>query len=95
VVERTAALAPNRLALLTPFAPACNRLLSLPEETRARLDGTPSNRLVADLRQRAAALSDFLSIDPFRLLDGLDVPIRRIAHAHTLAMRAWIGFVRH
>ena len=92
VVQRVAAFAPDRLELLTTFAPSCKRLLSLPEETRARLDDTPSDRLVAEGRDRVAALSDFLAIDPLRLLAGLDAPIHRIAHAHTLAMR--IGRVR-
>jgi hypothetical protein len=92
VVQRAAALAPDRLELLTTFAPSCKRLLSLSEETRARLDETPSDRLVAEGRLRVAALSDFLAIDPHRLLAGLDAPIRRIAHAHTLALR--IGRVR-
>ena len=92
VVQRAAALAPDRLELLTTFAPSCKRLLSLSEETRARLDDTPSDRLVAEGRLRVATLSDFLAIDPHRLLAGLDAPIRRIAHAHTLALR--IGRVR-
>ena len=91
VVQRVAALAPDRLELLTTFAPSCKRLLCLPEETRARLDDTPSDRLVAEGRLRVAALSDFLAIDPHRLLAGLDAPIRRIAHAHTLALRYWSG----
>ena len=75
VVQRAAALAPDRLELLTTFAPSCKRLLSLSEETRARLDDTPSDRLVAEGRLRVAALSDFLAIDPHRLLAGLDAPI--------------------
>ena len=87
VVQRAAALAPDRLELLTRVAPSCKRLLSLPEETRGRLDDTPSDRLVAEGRRRVAALSDFLAADRLRLLVGLDAPIRRIAHAHTLAMR--------
>ena len=92
VVQRAAALAPDRLELLTTFAQFCKRLLSLSEETRARLDDTPSNSLVAEGRLRVAALSDFLAIDPHRLLAGLDAPFRRIAHAHTLALR--VGRVR-
>ena len=92
VVQRAAALAPDRLELLTAFAQFCKRLLSLSEETRARLDDTPSNSLVAEGRLRVAALSDFLAIDPHRLLAGLDAPFRRIAHAHTLALR--VGRVR-
>ncbi len=63
VVQRVAALAPDTLELLTTFAPSCKRLLSLPEETRARLDHTPLDRLVAEGRRRVAALSDFLAID--------------------------------
>jgi len=82
VVQRAAGLAP-----VTIFAASCKRLLSLPEEARARLDETPSDRLVAEGRRRVAALSDFLAIDPHRMLAGLDAPIRRIAFAHTLAMR--------
>src|SRR5208337_2177893 len=53
---------------------------------------TPSDRLVAKGHHRVAALSDFLAIDPHRLLAGLDAPIRQIAHAHILALR--IGRVR-
>ena len=74
VVQRAAALAPDRLELLTTFAPSCKRLLSLSEETRARLDDTPSDSLVAEGRLRVATLSDFLAIDPHRLLAGLDAP---------------------
>src|SRR4029077_8937704 len=92
VVQRAADLAPDRLELLTTFPQFCKRLLSLSEETKARLDDTPSDRLVAEGRLRVAALSDFLAIDPHRLLAGLDAKIRRIAHAHTLALR--IGRVR-
>ena len=92
VVQRTAALAPDRLEMLTTFAQSCKRLLGLSEETRARLDDRPSDRLVAEGRRRVATLSDFLAIDPHRLLAGLDPPIRRIAHAHTLALR--VGRVR-
>ena len=87
VADRAAALALDRLELLTTFAPSCKQLLSLPEEIRARLDDTPSDSLVAEGRRRVATLSDFLAIDPHRLLDGLDAPVRRIAYAHTLAMR--------
>ena len=86
VVQRVGALAPYR-ELLTTLAPSCKRLLSLPGETRARLDDTPSDRLVAEGRRRVAALSDFLAIDPLRRLTGLDESIRRICYAHTLAMR--------
>jgi Protein of unknown function (DUF4011)/REase_MTES_1575/AAA domain len=92
VAQRAAALAPDRLELLTTFAPSCKRLLSLPQETRARLDDMPLDSLVAEGRRRVATLSDFLTVDPDRLLAGLDAPIRRIAHAHTLAMR--IGRLR-
>lgn len=87
VVQRVAALVPDKLDVLTTFAPSCERLVSLPEECRARLDDTPSDRLVAEGRRRVAALSEFLAVDPLRLLAGLDAPIRRVAHAHTLTMR--------
>jgi uncharacterized protein DUF4011/AAA domain-containing protein len=92
VVQRAVALAPDKLELLTTFAPSCKTLLCLSEETRARLDDTPSDRLVAEGRLRVVALSDFLAIDPHRLLADLDAPIRRIALAHSLALR--IGRVR-
>ena len=92
VVQRVAALAPDKLELLTTLAPSCKRLLGLPEKTRAHLDETPSDGLVAQGRRRVAVLSAFLAIDPHRMLAGLDAPIRRIAYAHTLGMR--IGRVR-
>ena len=87
VVQRVAALAPDELKLFTTYASSCKRLLGIPEQTSVRLNETPSDRFVAEGRRRVAVLSDFLSIDPHHLLAGLDAPIRRIAYAHTLAMR--------
>ena len=88
VVERVMALSVDAIASLAPAGPACKRFLVLAPEAEARLGDTPIDRFVLDARRRIAALREFLSIDPHRLLSDFNAPISQIADAHTLLGRA-------
>jgi very-short-patch-repair endonuclease len=92
VLERAMMLSPEQAATLALFQDDCGRFLDLSTDTWNRLGEAHPTQLLNEIRTRISFLTEFLAIDPMRVLAGLDAPLRGIAHAHTVVTR--LGRIR-
>ncbi|MBV8105479.1 MAG: DNA2/NAM7 family helicase, partial [Hyphomicrobiales bacterium] len=91
-LEKAMALSPEQAASLALFQDACRTFLDLSAGAWNHFGEAHPTQLLTEIRARTLLLTEFLAIDPMRALAGLDAPIRRIAHAHTLVTR--LGRIR-
>ena len=86
------ALSPDQASSLTQLRDGCRTFLDLSVGARNRLRQARPSQLLSDSRARISSLTNFLAVDPMRVLARLEAPIRQIAYAHELVSR--IGRIR-